>query len=178
MGAPSVECLNLRLWGCQRVSSRFGSTKSRPAGSLLSGLFGSFARAVLVHVVTTEQDPQCLCTLRAACHRQRPWCRSCWPQGTDQLGKRLAIGLGYTIISVLSFSRQCAVSRRDRRVCDSLRLPFRTRTSLRRATILPLLPMGFLSDGSIANLCSRWRRTRTPHDREKEECVRVSALAR
>lgn len=39
-------------------------------------------------------------------------------------------------------------------------------------------PDGVLSDGSIANLCSRWPRTRTPHDHEKEEHVRVPALAR
>jgi hypothetical protein len=104
---------------------------------------------------------------------------------TDQLEKRLAIGPGYTLISVLSFSRQCAVSRGDRRVCDSLSLPFRTRTSLRHTTNrAPATPvMGVLSDASIANrLCNRMSKgahanaTRS-RERGMRACLRSGSVA-
>jgi hypothetical protein len=147
---PSVNCLSLRveedLNGFRADFQGVCSTKSRPCSSLLSGLSGSSARALIVHAAPKQPDPQCVLTRGAACR---------FPVGGADLAvltwngsarKRLAIGPRFTIISVRSLSvRQCAVSRGDRRVCDSLRLPYRTRTSLRRSTNrAPATPlMGF-----------------------------------
>ena len=68
-----------------------------------------------------------------------------WQRLVPQISYRkgLATGPEYTIISTLRFlfSFQRAVSRGDRRVCYSLRVPLRTRTSLRAQPItLKLLP--------------------------------------